>query len=48
MTEEQQKVKRSWMQIMEILQATGYDFMYQEEISCIAEVVRKVIYDNKK
>lgn len=48
MREEQQRIKQSWLQIMTILQTTGYDFMYQEEISCIASIVRKEIYKDEK
>lgn len=43
MTEEQKKIKESWLQIMAILQETGYDFMYMEDISRIANVIRKEI-----
>lgn len=43
MTEEQKKLKESWLQIMAILRETGYDYLYMEDISRVASVIRKEI-----
>ena len=43
MTKEQQEIKQAWLQIMAILDQTGYSFMYMDEISKIANIVRKEI-----
>jgi len=43
MTKEQREIKQAWLQIMSILDQTGYSFMYMDEISKIANVVRKEI-----
>lgn len=43
MTEEQEKLKKSWLQIVAILRETGYDFMYMEDVSRVASVIRKEI-----
>lgn len=43
MTEEQKKLKESWLQIMAILKETGYDYLYMEDISRVASVIRKEI-----
>ena len=43
MTEEQKKLKESWLQIMAILRETGYDYLYMEDISRVAAVIRKEI-----
>ena len=43
MTEEQKKLKESWLQIMAILRETGYDYLYMEDISRVADVIRKEI-----
>lgn len=43
MTEEQKKLKESWLQILAILKETGYDYLYMEDISRVACVIRKEI-----
>lgn len=43
MTEEQKKLKESWLQILAILKETGYDYLYMEDISRVASVIRKEI-----
>ena len=41
MTKEQMELRKAWRTIVIILQQTGYDFMYQEEIAKVANVIRK-------
>lgn len=41
MTKEQKELKKSWLQIMTILKETGYDYLYMEDISRVANVIRK-------
>ena len=41
MTKEQIELRDAWRTIFTILQQTGYDFMYQEEITKVANVIRK-------
>lgn len=41
MTKEQKELKEAWITIMSILQETGYDFMYMDEITKVAKVIRK-------
>lgn len=41
MTDEQKKLRESWLQIMAILRETGYDRLYTEDISRVASVIRK-------
>ena len=41
MTKEQIELRDAWRTIISILQQTGYDFMYQEEIAKVANVIRK-------
>lgn len=41
MTKEQKELKSSWLQIMAILKETGYDYLYMEDISRVASVIRK-------
>ena len=41
MTNEQRELKIAWITIMTILKETGYDFMYQDEISKVSKVIRK-------
>ena len=43
MTEEQKKLKESWLQIIAILKETGYNYLYMEDISRVAAVIRKEI-----
>ena len=43
MTEEQKELKKSWLQIMVILKETGYDYLYMEDISRVAAVIRREI-----
>lgn len=43
MTKEQEKLKQSWLQIMTILKETGYDYLYMEDVSRVASVIRKEI-----
>ena len=43
MTKEQKELKKSWLQIMAILKETGYDYLYMEDISRVASVIRKEI-----
>lgn len=41
MTKEQMELTKAWRTIVAILQQTGYDFMYQEEIAKVADVISK-------
>lgn len=43
MTKEQIELRDAWLTIYEILRETGYDFMYQDEITKVANVIRKEI-----
>lgn len=43
MTDEQRELRDAWRTIFLILQQTGYDFMYQDEITKVANVIRKEI-----
>ena len=43
MTEEQKELKKSWLQIVAILKETGYDYLYMEDISRVATVIRREI-----
>jgi len=43
MTEEQKKLRESWLQIMAILRLTGYDELYMEDVSRVTSVIRKEI-----
>ena len=43
MTEKQKELKNSWLQIMAILQETGYYHLYLEDVSRVANVIRKEI-----
>ncbi len=38
---------KSWRVIMSILQETGYDFMYQNEIDIVAKYLRKSLNIDK-
>ena len=42
-TEKQKELKNSWLQIMAILQETGYYHLYLEDVSSVANVIRKEI-----
>ena len=42
-TEKQKELKNSWLQIMAILQETGYYHLYLEDVSRVANVIRKEI-----
>ena len=42
-TEKQKELKNSWLQIMAILQETGYYHLYVEDVSRVANVIRKEI-----
>ena len=42
-TEKQNEFKNSWLQIMAILQETGYYHLYLEDVSRGANVIRKEI-----
>lgn len=41
MTKEQVKLGNSWLQILAILKEHGYDYLYQEDITRVANVIRK-------
>lgn len=41
MTKEQEKLRKSWLQILAILKEHGYDYLYQEDIAMVANVIRK-------
>lgn len=41
MNKEQEQLRKSWLQIMTILKETGYDYLYQEDISRVANIIRK-------
>jgi len=41
MTKEQEKIRDSWLQILAILKEHGYDYLYQEDIARVANVIRK-------
>ena len=43
MTAEQKKLIESWRTILSILKETGYDFMYQDEITRVANALRKAV-----
>lgn len=43
MTNEQKELRDAWRTIVLILKETGYDFMYQDEITKVANVIRKEI-----
>ena len=43
MTKEQKELRDAWLTILQIIKQTGYDFMYQDEITKVAKVVRKEI-----
>lgn len=43
MTSEQIELRDAWRTIYSILKYTGYDFMYQDEITKVANVIRKEI-----
>ena len=43
MTNEQRELRDAWRTIYTILRETGYDFMYQDEIIKVANVIRKEI-----
>lgn len=43
MTKEQIELRDAWRTIFAILQQTGYDFMYQDEITKVANAIRKEI-----
>lgn len=43
MTKEQEKIRDSWLQILAILKEHGYDYLYQEDIARVANVIRKKI-----
>lgn len=43
MTNEQKELRDAWRTIYTILRETGYDFMYQDEITKVANVIRKEI-----
>ena len=43
MTKEQIALRDAWLTIYAILRETGYDFMYQDEITKVASVIRKEI-----
>ena len=38
---EQTELRDAWRTIVSILKQTGYDFMYMDEITVVANVVRK-------
>lgn len=38
---EKQELRQSWIQIVTILKETGYDFMYMDDITRVANVIRK-------
>ena len=41
MTKEQKELRDAWRTILSIIKQTGYDFMYQDEITKVAQVIRK-------
>lgn len=41
LTIEQKKLHKAWLAILSILKETGYDFMYEDEITLVAKVIRK-------
>jgi hypothetical protein len=41
MTQEQIELRDAWRTIFMILKETGYDFMYQDEIMKVSNVIRK-------
>ena len=43
MTKEQIELRDAWLTIYAILRETGYDFMYQDEITKVANIIRKEI-----
>lgn len=43
MTKEQIELRDAWCTIFSILKETGYDFMYEDEIAKVANVIRKEI-----
>lgn len=43
MTKEQIELRDAWRTIFTILKQTGYDFIYQDEITKVANVIRKEI-----
>lgn len=48
MTKEQKELRDSWLQILAILKEHGYDYLYQEDITRVANVIRKEIGLDKK
>jgi hypothetical protein len=38
---EKQELRQSWVRIVMILKETGYDFMYMDDITRVANVIRK-------
>lgn len=43
MTQEQTELRDAWRTIYLILKETGYDFLYQDEIMKVSNVIRKEI-----
>ena len=43
MTNEQEELKKSWLQIMAILMDTGYLDLYMEDVSRVAAVIRREV-----
>ena len=43
MTQEQIELRDAWRTIYFILKETGYDFLYQDEIMKISNIIRKEI-----
>ena len=41
MTNQQKDLRDAWRTILSIIKQTGYDFMYQDEITKVAQVIRK-------
>lgn len=43
MNKQQIELRDAWREIFSILQTTGYDFLYQDEITKVANAIRKEI-----
>lgn len=43
MTKEQEQLRNSWLQILAILKEYGYDYLYRDDITRIANVIRKEV-----
>ena len=43
MTQQQMELRDAWLTVFSVLRQTGYDFMYQEEIAKVVDVIRREI-----